>query len=192
MARPSKIRSLDDLSLELDRCRATRRIVHCHGVFDLLHIGHLRHFEQARRCGDLLVVTLTPDRYVNKGANRPGVSRGPAGGDDRRPGLRRLRRHQPLADRRRNHPPAETARLRQGERIPVGQGHHGAHPAGTGGDPAARRRDGLHRGHHLQLVGPHQPVSSGYLPGGPRVPGRTSPARQRRRRAATVSTPHGR
>src|SRR5207249_727057 len=48
-----------------------RKIVHCHGVFDLLHIGHVRHFEQAKRMGDLLVVTLTPDRWVNKGPHRP-------------------------------------------------------------------------------------------------------------------------
>jgi rfaE bifunctional protein kinase chain/domain len=71
MARPSKIRSLDELPRELDRCRPTQRIVHCHGVFDVLHVGHLRHFEQAKNYGDLLVVTLTPDRFVNKGTNRP-------------------------------------------------------------------------------------------------------------------------
>ena len=63
---------MNDLSLELDQQRAkNKRIVHCHGVFDLLHIGHIRHFEQAKKLGDLLVVTLTPDRYVNKGAGRP-------------------------------------------------------------------------------------------------------------------------
>ncbi|MBI4963453.1 MAG: adenylyltransferase/cytidyltransferase family protein [Desulfomonile tiedjei] len=46
-------------------------IVHCHGVFDLLHIGHIRYFEQARRMGDVLVVTVTPDRFVDKGPHRP-------------------------------------------------------------------------------------------------------------------------
>ncbi len=67
-----KIHTLEDLVGILDRQRADgRRIVHCHGVFDLLHIGHVRHFEQARKLGDLLVVTLTPDRFVNKGAGRP-------------------------------------------------------------------------------------------------------------------------
>src|SRR5438874_11386346 len=67
-----KIHTLDDLVPILDRHRADgRRIVHCHGVFDLLHIGHVRHFEQARKLGDLLVVTLTPDRFVNKGLGRP-------------------------------------------------------------------------------------------------------------------------
>jgi len=68
----AKIHSLDDLVPVIDRHRAEgRRVVHCHGVFDLLHIGHVRHFEQARKLGDLLVVTLTPDRFVNKGAGRP-------------------------------------------------------------------------------------------------------------------------
>lgn len=48
-----------------------KKIVHCHGVFDLLHIGHIRYFKQAREMGDILVVTLTPDRYVDKGHHRP-------------------------------------------------------------------------------------------------------------------------
>jgi rfaE bifunctional protein nucleotidyltransferase chain/domain len=72
MAANTKIHTLDELVPILDRHRADgRRIVHCHGVFDLLHIGHVRHFEQARKLGDLLVVTLTPDRFVNKGIGRP-------------------------------------------------------------------------------------------------------------------------
>lgn len=72
MATNAKIHSLEELVPVLERHRADgRRIVHCHGVFDLLHIGHVRHFEQARKLGDLLVVTLTPDRFVNKGAGRP-------------------------------------------------------------------------------------------------------------------------
>ncbi len=51
-----------------------QKIVHCHGVFDLLHIGHIRYLEQAKRLGDILVVTLTPDKYVDKGPNRPAFS----------------------------------------------------------------------------------------------------------------------
>jgi cytidyltransferase-like protein len=43
----------------------------CHGCFDLVHPGHLRHFEEAGRRADVLVVTVTPDRYVNKGPGRP-------------------------------------------------------------------------------------------------------------------------
>ena len=48
-----------------------KRIVLCHGVFDLLHIGHIKHFREAKKFGDILVVTLTPDIYVNKGPGRP-------------------------------------------------------------------------------------------------------------------------
>lgn len=69
---PNKLHSLEDLAAALAPLRASgKRIVHCHGVFDLLHIGHVRHFEQARTFGDVLVVTLTPDRFVNKGVGRP-------------------------------------------------------------------------------------------------------------------------
>lgn len=51
-----------------------RSIVHCHGVFDLFHIGHLRHLKSAKQLGEILVVTITPDRFVNKGPNRPRFS----------------------------------------------------------------------------------------------------------------------
>lgn len=47
------------------------RVVQCHGCFDLLHIGHIRHFQAAKQAGDYLVVTVTPDRFVNKGPDRP-------------------------------------------------------------------------------------------------------------------------
>src|SRR5438128_12266094 len=42
------------------------RIVLCHGAFDLVHMGHLIHFEEARALGDLLVVTITADRHITK------------------------------------------------------------------------------------------------------------------------------
>jgi len=51
------------------------KIVHCHGVFDLLHIGHIRYLEQASRMGDILIVTLTPDQYVDKGPHRPAFTK---------------------------------------------------------------------------------------------------------------------
>ena len=50
---------------------AGQRVVQAHGVFDLLHIGHMRFLMGARRLGDVLVVTITPDRFVNKGPHRP-------------------------------------------------------------------------------------------------------------------------
>jgi rfaE bifunctional protein nucleotidyltransferase chain/domain len=51
--------------------REGRTVVLCHGVFDLLHLGHVRHLEAARREGDVLMVTITADSFVNKGPGRP-------------------------------------------------------------------------------------------------------------------------
>ena len=67
-----KILTVDELATHVaDLKQAAQVVVHCHGVFDLLHPGHLNHLQQARSRGDILVVTLTPDRYVNKGPGRP-------------------------------------------------------------------------------------------------------------------------
>ena len=50
-----KIKDLDELAGILGSLGTRgRKIVHCHGVFDLLHIGHIRHFQQAKDLGDVL------------------------------------------------------------------------------------------------------------------------------------------
>lgn len=67
-----KIKTIEELAKVIKSLRAEqKKIVQCHGVFDLLHIGHIRYFEQARSLGDVLVVTVTPDRFVDKGLHRP-------------------------------------------------------------------------------------------------------------------------
>ena len=43
----------------------------CHGTFDLMHIGHIKHFYEAKSKCDVLLVTLTPDKFVSKGPGRP-------------------------------------------------------------------------------------------------------------------------
>ncbi len=68
----SKIQTLEQLAETIAKCQAEgKRVVHCHGVFDLLHIGHIRYFRQAASMGDVLVVTVTPDEFVDKGPHRP-------------------------------------------------------------------------------------------------------------------------
>ena len=67
-----KIKSPEDLkAILLEKKKLGKKIVQCHGVFDLLHIGHFRHFKEAKKYGDLLVVSVTCDQYVNKGPGRP-------------------------------------------------------------------------------------------------------------------------
>lgn len=48
-----------------------KKIVLCHGVFDLLHVGHIDYLNFSKTKGDLLVVSITSDKYVKKGFNRP-------------------------------------------------------------------------------------------------------------------------
>ncbi len=68
----TKQQALRELALSIASMRLQgKQIVHCHGVFDLLHVGHIRHLEKAKAMGDVLVVTITPDEHVNKGPDRP-------------------------------------------------------------------------------------------------------------------------
>ncbi len=48
-----------------------KKVVLCHGVFDIIHIGHIKHFNEAKKLGHILVVSITQDKFVNKGPNRP-------------------------------------------------------------------------------------------------------------------------
>jgi cytidyltransferase-like protein len=67
-----KVLPLEELKKVVGSLKADgKRVIHCHGVFDLLHIGHIHHFEESKALGDVLVVTVTPDQYVNKGPHRP-------------------------------------------------------------------------------------------------------------------------
>jgi rfaE bifunctional protein kinase chain/domain/rfaE bifunctional protein nucleotidyltransferase chain/domain len=48
-----------------------KKIILCHGVFDLLHVGHINYFKEAKNLGDILIVSVTSDKFVNKGPGRP-------------------------------------------------------------------------------------------------------------------------
>ena len=63
-APPSKLLPLDALADHLASRRDGRRLVLCHGDFEVLHPGYVSFLQEARRHGDLLVVTVTPDRHL--------------------------------------------------------------------------------------------------------------------------------
>tara|TARA_B110000438_G_C15820462_1_gene654171 strand:- start:3192 stop:4709 length:1518 start_codon:yes stop_codon:yes gene_type:complete len=48
-----------------------KKIALVHGVFDLIHLGHIEHFKEAKKNGDILIATVTSDRFVKKGFNKP-------------------------------------------------------------------------------------------------------------------------
>ncbi|MCC6680575.1 MAG: D-glycero-beta-D-manno-heptose 1-phosphate adenylyltransferase [Phycisphaeraceae bacterium] len=73
-AESGKLRTLDQLAVELDAYRAQgKNIVFTNGCFDILHAGHVQYLRQARRLGDLLVVAINSDRSIRKlkGKGRP-------------------------------------------------------------------------------------------------------------------------
>src|SRR5256885_275821 len=73
----TKILSRDELLAERARLRnAGRKLVFTNGVFDLLHVGHVRYLAAARMLGDALLVAINSDRTVRdlKGAGRPLVN----------------------------------------------------------------------------------------------------------------------
>ncbi len=68
----AKILGLDALAEQLKQDRDQgRKVVLCHGCFDLMHPGHIKYLQAAKGFGDVLVVTLTPDEFVDKGPGRP-------------------------------------------------------------------------------------------------------------------------
>ena len=63
-------KNLLDSSL-LPELNRSKTIVLAHGVFDFLHPGHVSHLEEASTFGDQLIVSITADRFVEKGVGRP-------------------------------------------------------------------------------------------------------------------------
>ena len=69
-----KILSHDELMNEHERLHgAGKTLVFTNGVFDILHVGHVRYLSEARALGDALVVAINSDRSVGelKGTDRP-------------------------------------------------------------------------------------------------------------------------
>ena len=50
-----------------------KKIILCHGVFDIVHPGHIRHFTHCKQKADILIVSLTRDIFIKKGTYRPMV-----------------------------------------------------------------------------------------------------------------------
>lgn len=66
-------KNLDDLITKLNSQRKDKKVVFTNGCFDLLHVGHIRYLEEAKKNGDILVVGINSDASVKrlKGEDRP-------------------------------------------------------------------------------------------------------------------------
>ncbi len=67
-----KILPVEALAVSIAELKAQgKTVAMCHGCFDLMHLGHIKHFQAADSIADVVVVSVTPDIYVTKGPGRP-------------------------------------------------------------------------------------------------------------------------
>src|SRR4029077_11560485 len=68
-----KIKTVDEISAAIGPRPRKSSVVMCHGVFDLVHPGHIRHLVYAKEKADILVASLTADEHISKASYRPFV-----------------------------------------------------------------------------------------------------------------------
>ncbi len=69
----SKIKTVDELARIIGPRPRQKTVIMCHGMFDIVHPGHLRHLMYSKEKADILVVSLTADKHATKGPLRPYV-----------------------------------------------------------------------------------------------------------------------
>jgi rfaE bifunctional protein kinase chain/domain len=69
----SKIKTLESLRQAIGPRPRERKVIMCHGTFDIVHPGHLRHLMYAKEKADLLIASVTADQHIEKANHRPYV-----------------------------------------------------------------------------------------------------------------------
>ena len=68
-----KLIKIDHLIKILKKLSKKKRIILCHGVFDVVHPGHIRHLTYAKSQADIMIVSCTGDKFIDKGIYRPHI-----------------------------------------------------------------------------------------------------------------------
>lgn len=68
-----KIKTIEELKQATGLFPRKKKVIMCHGVFDVVHPGHIRHLLYAKSKADILVISITADKHIYKGQNRPHV-----------------------------------------------------------------------------------------------------------------------
>jgi cytidyltransferase-like protein len=68
-----KIKSAQELRDIIGSRPRNKSVIMCHGVFDVVHPGHIRHLLYAKSKADLLIASITADHHITKGVHRPHV-----------------------------------------------------------------------------------------------------------------------
>jgi rfaE bifunctional protein kinase chain/domain len=68
-----KIKAVQELMEIIGPFPRDQKVIMCHGVFDVVHPGHVRHLAYAKTKADILVTSITTDKHIDKGIYRPHV-----------------------------------------------------------------------------------------------------------------------
>ena len=68
-----KIKTQNELLKIIKPFPREKKVIMCHGVFDVVHPGHVRHLAYAKSKADILIASITADKHIKKGAYRPHV-----------------------------------------------------------------------------------------------------------------------
>ena len=68
-----KIKTLDELREAIGPRPRDKSVIMCHGTFDIVHVGHLRHLMYAKEKADILIASVTADAHIMKANHRPYV-----------------------------------------------------------------------------------------------------------------------
>lgn len=68
-----KVKTVEELVEAIGKRPRKKKVIMCHGVFDVVHPGHLRHLIYAKSKADILVASITADAHISKGQFRPHV-----------------------------------------------------------------------------------------------------------------------
>jgi len=71
-----KLKSQSELLEIIGTFPREKKVIICHGVFDVVHPGHVRHLAYAKTKADILVITITADKHIKKGIYRPHIPEG--------------------------------------------------------------------------------------------------------------------
>src|SRR4051812_14719887 len=68
-----KIKTKEELRALIGEVPRSKKVIMCHGTFDIVHVGHIRHLIYAKTKADILIASLTADPHINKANLRPFV-----------------------------------------------------------------------------------------------------------------------
>jgi rfaE bifunctional protein kinase chain/domain len=68
-----KLKTLQELAEIVGPFPRHDKVIICHGVFDVVHPGHVRHLAYAKTKANVLIASITADRHINKGIYRPHI-----------------------------------------------------------------------------------------------------------------------